>query len=75
MSDFGRAFRREFGKNTGKFISNVVFGDKHSTPYRRVESARQERQANINARHAERMQLQQERLRIQNERLQMQKER
>lgn len=75
MSDFGRAFRREFGKNTGKFISNVVFGDKHSTPYRRVDSARQERQANINARHAERMQLQQERLRIQQERLQMQQER
>lgn len=62
MSDFGKAFRREFGKNTGKFVSNVVFGDKHSTPYRRVESARRERQANINARHAERMQMQQDRL-------------
>lgn len=37
MGDFGRALKREVGKNTGKFISNVVFGDKHSTPYRRIE--------------------------------------
>lgn len=63
MSDFGKAFRREFGKNTGKFVSNVVFGDKHSTPYRRVEAARRERQSNINARHAERMQMQHDRIR------------
>ena len=75
MSDFGKALRREFGKNTGKFISNVVFGDKHSTPYRRVEAARQERQANINARHADRMRMQQDRLRIQEKRLQLQQER
>lgn len=75
MSDFGKAFRREVGKNTGKFISNVIFGDKHSTPYRRVDAARRERQANINARHADRMQIQQERLRVQQERLRIEQAR
>lgn len=41
MGAFENSFKRELGKNTGKFISNVVFGDKHSTPYRQVGSARQ----------------------------------
>lgn len=38
------AFKREIGKNTGKWISNVVFGDSHSTPYRRVGSNREPRE-------------------------------
>ena len=33
------SFKKELGKNTGKFVSNLVFGDKHSTPYRRVRSS------------------------------------
>ena len=37
MGKIGNAFQREIGKNTGKFVSNLVFGDKHSTPYRRVD--------------------------------------
>lgn len=41
MGAFGNSLKRELGKNTGKFISNVVFGDKHSTPYRRVDARRQ----------------------------------
>ena len=41
MGAFGNSLKRELGKNTGKFISNVVFGDMHSTPYRRVDSKRQ----------------------------------
>lgn len=40
---FGNSLKRELGKNTGKFISNVIFGDKHSTPYRRVSSYREPR--------------------------------
>ena len=36
MSLFEKSFERELGKNTGKWVSNVVFGDRHSTPYRRV---------------------------------------
>lgn len=38
MSLFGKSFERELGKNTGKFVSNVIFRDRHSTPYRRVGS-------------------------------------
>ena len=41
MGSFGNSLKRELGKNTGKFISNVVFGDMHSTPYRRVDARRQ----------------------------------
>jgi hypothetical protein len=33
-SAFTRALGRELGKNTGKFVSNKVFGDGHSTPHR-----------------------------------------
>lgn len=33
------SFKKELGKNTGKFVSNLIFGDKHSTPYRRVGSS------------------------------------
>ena len=50
MGTFGNSLKRELGKNTGKFISNVVFGDMHSTPYRRVDARRQ---AAMNARLAE----------------------
>lgn len=28
------AFKREVGKNTGKWVSNKIFGDGHSTPHR-----------------------------------------
>lgn len=37
MGKLGNAFQREIGRNTGKFVSNLLFGDKHSTPYRRVD--------------------------------------
>lgn len=33
-SAFSKALGRELGKNTGKFVSNKVFGDGHSTPHR-----------------------------------------
>ncbi|MFN4235045.1 MAG: hypothetical protein ACK4IK_09600 [Bacteroidia bacterium] len=41
-SNFSKALGRELGKNTGKFISNKLFGDGHATPYRisaRVQAA------------------------------------
>lgn len=44
------SFKREIGKNAGKAVSNWLFGDAHSTPYRRVDSAkeaRREAQRNI----------------------------
>jgi len=40
MGIIGNSIKREFGKNTGKVVSNILFGDMHSTPYRRVDSAR-----------------------------------
>lgn len=43
MGGFENSLKRELGKNTGKFISNVIFGDKHSTPYRRVGNSQQSR--------------------------------
>lgn len=43
MSLFGKSFEREIGKNTGKWVSNVIFGDGHATPYRRVESRQQQK--------------------------------
>ncbi len=42
MGRLGDSFTREVGKNTGKFVSNLIFGDKHSTPYRRVDNGRSE---------------------------------
>jgi len=39
MGIITKAFERELGKNAGKVLSNMVFGDKHSTPYRRVHKA------------------------------------
>lgn len=44
MSLFGKSLERELGKNTGKWVSNVIFGDGHATPYRRAESRRQQKQ-------------------------------
>lgn len=39
MGTTGNSFKREIGKNTGKFVSNLFFGDRHSTPYRRVDNS------------------------------------
>lgn len=39
MGKASDAFSREVGKNAGKAFSNFLFGDSHSTPYRRVHSA------------------------------------
>ena len=36
MGRIGNSFKREIGKNAGKAVSNFIFGDSHSTPYRRV---------------------------------------
>lgn len=37
------AFKREFGKNTGKAVSTWIFGDAHATPYKRVDQAKESR--------------------------------
>ena len=50
---FGKSFERELGKNTGKWVSNVIFRDGHSTPYRRVGSTqhREPRRTQAELRH------------------------
>lgn len=37
------AFKREIGKNTGKAVSNWIFGDAHATPYRRVDKSKSQK--------------------------------
>lgn len=37
---FGNSFKRELGKNTAKVVSNALFGDSWSTPYRRINTSR-----------------------------------
>ncbi|PCI96234.1 MAG: hypothetical protein COB15_11110 [Flavobacteriales bacterium] len=34
------SFKRELGKNTGKYLSNQLFGDKHSTPHTIIHKGR-----------------------------------
>ena len=57
MGRISNALERELGKNTGKFISNLIFGDSHSTPYRRVDNEHRttiaESRAEIARRNAE----------------------
>ena len=36
MSKISDSFKRQIGRDAGKVASNFIFGDKHSTPYRRV---------------------------------------
>lgn len=88
MGNFGKAFTRELGKNTGKWVSNKVFGDGHATPYKlKVERIKAEKKAEVeqarNARQAERERIRAEKEsasreqieRRQNERLQRHEQR
>lgn len=49
MSNIGKSFSREIGKNTGKVVSNLIFGDLWSTPYRRTDKAKEARAEAIQA--------------------------
>lgn len=42
MGTFGKTFTREIGKNTGKWVSNKVFGSGHSTPHRVIHEREKE---------------------------------
>lgn len=39
MGVFFKSLKTELGKNTGKYISNRVFGDKHATPHKHIISS------------------------------------
>ena len=45
MSVFFKSFKREIGKNSGKWLSNVVFKDKHSTP---IKIIREQKNVELN---------------------------
>lgn len=49
MGTIGNAFKREIGKNIGKTVSNALFGDSWSTPYRRTNSRAAETRAEARA--------------------------
>lgn len=59
MGTFTNAFIREFGKNTGKVVSNVIFGDSWSTPHRRTDRIGA-RVTDNKSKHAQRIEAQQE---------------
>ena len=43
MSNFGKSLTRELGKNTGKWVSNKVFGDGHATPHKIIHAREREK--------------------------------
>lgn len=45
MSIFFNSFKREIGKNSGKWLSNLIFKDNHSTP---VKIIRENKKAPVN---------------------------
>ncbi|HRP60213.1 MAG TPA: hypothetical protein PK833_08005 [Vicingus sp.] len=65
MGTFSKSFTREIGKNTGKWVSNKIFGDGHATPHKLIhvrdkENARKERE-NARAYKEHQKQLEQDR--------------
>jgi hypothetical protein len=46
MGTFGKSFSREIGKNTGKWVSNKVFGDGHATPHKIIHARQREKARN-----------------------------
>ena len=76
MSNFGNSFKKELGKNTAKWLSNKIFGDGHSTPYKVItqnESTKKENEIlkrnRLNQLESERRKNQREKIRIQEEKL------
>ena len=60
MGKFEDSFKRKVGRDTGKFVSNLIFGDKHSTPVRvsvRQEKMKLEKERFENERDLERQRL------------------
>ena len=37
MGRISNSFKSQIGRDTGKVVSNFIWGDKHATPYRRIE--------------------------------------
>ena len=76
MGTFENSFKREIGKNTAKWLSNKIFGDGHSTPYKIItknESTKREKEVlkrnRENELEKERRKVLREKLRFQEEKL------
>lgn len=77
MSVYLNSVKRELGKNTGKFISNKLFGSGHATPIRVAvdknnESRRKEKEAIKKQRDFEKNKLEREKMRLQEKKLELQ---
>jgi hypothetical protein len=77
MSVYLNSVKRELGKNTGKFISNKLFGSGHATPIRVTvdknnESRRKEKEAIKKQRDFEKNKLEREKMRLQEKKLKLQ---
>ena len=78
MGSFSNSVKREVGKNTGKWLSNKLFGDGHSTPYRAVankqnEARKKEREAIKRQRDLEKNKLEREKLALQEKKIRQRK--
>lgn len=71
---FGKNFRKELGKNTGKWVSNKLFGNNYATPYRIIqEQKRKEREDAKNYRQQQK-EIEKERKKREKELAQLKKE-
>lgn len=43
MGRFFNSFKGQLGRDTGRLLSNFVYGDKHYAPYRRVDQLRRKK--------------------------------
>lgn len=43
MGRFFNSFKGQLGRDTGRLVSNFIYGDKHAAPYRRVEQTSRRR--------------------------------
>ena len=59
MGKVFNSFKGQIGRDAGKVFSNIVWGDKHSAPYRRVNNStstsriRERRRANSSLEHTD----------------------
>lgn len=77
MGSFSNSFKREVGKNTGKWLSNQVFGNGHATPIRistadkNNELRRKEKEAIKKQRDLEKNKIEREKMRLQEKKLEL----
>jgi hypothetical protein len=77
MGNFSNSLKREVGKNTGKWVSNQLFGNGHATPIRVTvadknnELRRKEKEAINKKRDIEKNKLEREKMRLQEKKLEL----